>query len=99
MTSSLATTRVPRQQAALSGCLLRCVFHKGPDAVTCAVEVTDTHSYEVCVLPHWNVSESVVEHFEAPAGAVRRHAEIARHLRQSGWVAHYGATHPTGVAA
>jgi hypothetical protein len=56
-------------------------------------------SYDVCVLPHWNLSEATVEHFDTPASALWRHAEIASRLRQSGWVAQYGASHSTCIAA
>ena len=74
--------------------MLRWVFHRGPDTVTCAVEAGGRRSsYNVCVLPHWNLSEATVEHFDAPASALLRHAEIASRLRQGGWVAQYGTTH------
>jgi hypothetical protein len=91
-------TRQPRDTE--SACILRWVFHRGSDALTCAVEVTgDQPSYEVCVLPHWNLFDAAVEHFEAPESALRRHAEIALHLRRAGWVAQYGASHSPRVAA
>jgi hypothetical protein len=80
-------------------CLLRWVFHRGDDALTCAVEAGGRASYDVCVLPHWNLSEATVEHFDAAASALRRHAEIASRLRQAGWMAEYGGSHPTSVAA
>jgi len=43
-------------------------------------------SYDVCVVPHWNVSAAVVETVETPGRALLRHAEIARHLRETGWL-------------
>lgn len=83
-----------------SACILRWVFHRGSDALTCAVEVSgDQASYEVCVLPHWNLRDAAVEHFKAPASALWRHAEIALHLRQAGWVAQYGASRSARAAA
>jgi hypothetical protein len=81
-------------------CILRWVFHRGPDVLTCAVEAgADRSSYDVCVLPHWNLSVATVEHFDAAASALQRHAEIALRLRQSGWVARYGASRSTSIAA
>ena len=75
-------------------CILRWVFHRGSDTLTCAVEASGRRSsYDVCILPHWNLSEATVEHFDAPASALRRHAEIALRLRQGGWIAEYGASH------
>ena len=82
-----------------SSCILRWLFHRGRHTLTCAVEATGRSSYEVCVLPHWNLSASTVEHFQDPASAFRRHAEIALLLRQSGWMTEYGASQRTGVAA
>jgi hypothetical protein len=59
----------------------------------------DRSSYDVCIFPHWNLSLGTGEHFVAPGDALRRHAELASHLRESGWVAQYGASHSTGIAA
>jgi hypothetical protein len=99
MTNSM--TRTPRRFPKVEpGCMLRWVFHCGPDVLTCAVEAGgDRSSYDVCVLPHWNLSVATVEHFDAPASALQRHAEIASRLRQSGWVARYGASRSTDIAA
>jgi hypothetical protein len=90
-TNTIATTR-PRPQAE-PACILRWVFHRGPDALTCAVEADGRSSYDVCILPHWNLSEATIEHFDAPASALRRHAEISSRLRESGWMAQYGVSH------
>jgi hypothetical protein len=94
MTTHTTTNTRPRPQHVEPACILRWVFHRGPDALTCAVEASGRRSsYDVCVLPHWNLSEATVEHFDAPASALRRHAEIASRLRESGWVAQYGVSH------
>lgn len=87
-------TKRPRQAlTAEPACILRWVFHRGPDTLTCAVESdVNGSSYDVCVLPHWNLSGATVEHFEVPASALRRHAEIASRLRHAGWLAQYGAS-------
>ena len=96
--SKAKKTQHPRDTE--SACILRWVFHRGADTLTCAVGVTgDQSSYEVCVLPHWSLSDAAIEHFGSPEGALRRHAEIAVHLRQAGWVAQYGACHSSRVAA
>jgi hypothetical protein len=81
-------------------CILRWVFQRGPEVLTCAVGNNgQPSSYDVCVLPHWNLSDSTVERFKAPAGALRRHAEIASQLRQAGWVTYYGSSQGGDVAA
>jgi hypothetical protein len=80
------TTTPSRSVSAKPVCLVRWVFHRGNAAVTCAVEAAGRASYDVCVLPHWNLSEATVEHYDAPASALCRHAAIASRLRQAGWV-------------
>ena len=100
MTTNTMTSTRRRLTKAAPACFLRWVFHRGPDVLTCAVEASGNQSsYDVCILPHWNLSEATVEHFDTPAGALRRHAEIASRLRQGGWVAQYGASHHAGIAA
>ena len=94
MTTHTSTKTRPRPLHAEPACVLRWVFQRGPDVLTCAIEAGGRQSsYEVCILPHWNLSEATVEHFDAPGSALRRHAEIASRLRESGWVARYRVTH------
>jgi hypothetical protein len=80
--------------------MLRWVFHRGGHALTCAVEaVGDRSSYDVCVFPHWDLSLGTVETFAAAGSALQRHAEIARRLREAGWVAQYSGAPATSIAA
>ena len=65
--------------------ILRWVFLRGRKALTCEVRMHNQRSHDVCVVPHWNVKASIVERFERPASAMRRHAEIAMEFRQAGW--------------
>jgi hypothetical protein len=91
---TMKTMTSPQSLGVEPTCVVRWVFHRGADVLTCAVEGSGGRaSYDVCVLPHWNLSEATVEHFDTPASALRRHAEIASRLRQSGWAAQYGASH------
>jgi hypothetical protein len=85
------TPKAPRQPSTTEPTsVLRWVFHRGGHALTCAVEATsDQSSYHVCVLPHWNLSIGTVEQFVTATSALRRHAEVAARLRESGWVAEY----------
>ena len=69
--------------------IVRWVFFRGSKALTCEVRVKGRREHEVYVVPHWNVSASVVERFDRPWGALRRHAEIASEFRTAGWaIAH-----------
>src|SRR4051812_26136973 len=93
MTINTTAKASRRSRKAEPTCILRWVFHRGPDVLTCAVETAGHRaSCDVCVLPHWNLSVATVERFDAPASALRRHAEIASRLRDAGWVAEYGAS-------
>jgi hypothetical protein len=100
MMTNTMTNKPRRPLSTAPACILRWVFHRGPDALTCAVEAAGGRSsYDVCILPHWDLSLATVEHFDGPASALRRHAEIASRLRLAGWMAQYGANHSTGIAA
>jgi len=67
-------------------CLLRWTFRKGTKSITCQLENHPRDSsYDVCVVPHWDVSSAIVEVAQEPIGAFRRHADIARRLRAAGW--------------
>jgi hypothetical protein len=65
--------------------LVKWVFLKGMKSITCEVRVNSAQSFDVCVLPHWDVSSGVVEGFKDMANALRRHAEIALSFRDAGW--------------
>jgi hypothetical protein len=69
------------------------IFQRHADAITCELDLGADRSYDVCVVPHWDVSSSLVEHFQGPAGALWRHAEIASRLRERGWVLTDHASH------
>jgi hypothetical protein len=72
-----------RKQAESAG-TLRWVFLRGTRVLTCEVRVFGK-TFDVSVVPHWDVSASVIESFDRPASALRRHAEIASHFREAGW--------------
>jgi len=76
------------------------VFRRGPNAVTCELDVRADHTYDVRVTPQWDLPSSVIERFGAATGALLRHAEVSRRLRENGWVLtdHVAADH-TPVAA
>lgn len=100
MPTNTSTRTTRRPLAAEPACILRWVFQRGPEVLTCAVENSgQASSYNVCVLPHWNLSDSMVERFKAPASALRRHAEIASQLREAGWVTYYTSSQDGDVAA
>lgn len=66
--------------------VLSWVLQKDAHALTCELTARADRSYDVIVVPHWDIAASAVEHFAALPEALLRHAEIARQLRESGWV-------------
>jgi hypothetical protein len=91
---------VATRQPADSARILRWVFVRGTKGVTCEVRVCGKETYDVCVVPHWDISSSVIEPFNRPASALRRHAEIATYFREAGWILVRESTRQTaGLAA
>lgn len=66
--------------------MLRWVFRREGRALTCEVDARGTQSYDVTLVPHWDLSAAVTERFDRPLRAMGRHASIARRLRDRGWV-------------
>jgi hypothetical protein len=75
-----------RHVRAPSATMLRWVLQRDRNAITCELDARGGRSYELCVVPHWNPSAAVIERFETPTSALLRHAEVAHHLRQGGWL-------------
>ncbi len=66
--------------------MLRWTFGQGSLALTCSVNAGDHGSYDVSLVPHWNLAASVIDECPSIATALERHAEIALALRSQGWV-------------
>jgi hypothetical protein len=66
--------------------MLRWIFRRGAHTLTCELDARGRHTFEVSLVPHWNVSGGVVERFGDALSAMERHAAIARALRHAGWV-------------
>lgn len=81
-TTHVTASRPPRAESAA---MLRWDFLRGHKVVTCEVRATGRSSYDVCVVPHWDVSSSVVERFAHPVAALRRQAQIASDFQQAGF--------------
>ena len=79
--------------------VLRWVFRRNDHAITCAIDTAGDQAFDVCVVPHWDVSASTIERFEAMHCAFERHAELARRLRDMGWVRTPEMTHRPPAAA
>jgi hypothetical protein len=65
--------------------MLDWLFTRGNHAMACGVHARGRQRYEVHVTALWDGDAPVCEVFDRPMDAVRRHAEIAFYLRQSGW--------------
>jgi hypothetical protein len=80
----MRTSLTARRDADL-GYLVRWTFHRDGTALTCHVNARAPLSYDVCIVPHWNVSAAAVETVATPGRALQRHAEIAKQLLECGW--------------
>jgi hypothetical protein len=66
--------------------VLRWVFRKRDRSLTCLLQRSGAESsYDIYVVPHWDVASAVVEQTDTPIRAFCRHAEIALALRAAGW--------------
>jgi hypothetical protein len=66
--------------------MLRWILGRDTNAITCQLDARSPRSYEVCIVPHWDPSSAVIERYDAPTPAFLRHAEVARRLRENGWM-------------
>jgi hypothetical protein len=82
MTSRETHQKGPAQTAPM----LLWVLQRGANTITCQLDARDDRSYEVCVVPHWDPSTTVIERFDTPTMAVLRHADVAKRLRENGWM-------------
>lgn len=68
-----------------SASCLRWIFVRRGRTLTCEIRVNGGRSYDVCVVPLWDVAASSIETYDEPGDALRRHAEVAFHLHETGW--------------
>ena len=66
--------------------VLRWTFLGKGRTLTCEIMVNGSHSYDVCVIPHWDVASSIIEPYDSLASALSHHAEFASRLRETGWM-------------
>jgi hypothetical protein len=105
MLGVMTTLSPKRTTSHAEAAILPWLFLKGGRALMCeirvSVEVDGRHAHEVCVVPHWDVSSSVIERCDGMADAFRRHAAVAAALRQEGWILireSVPAAHPRNAA-
>ena len=65
--------------------ILRWIFQRGNDLVSCHVERANDQAYAVCLVPYGSEVERFVERCDAAISAFQRHASIAAYLRGNGW--------------
>jgi hypothetical protein len=79
--------------------VLRWVFQRSTHAITCEIDAAGDRAFDVCIVPHWDVSAATIERFDAEYRAFERHAELSRRLREAGWVRARPVPHRPGAAA
>jgi hypothetical protein len=66
--------------------LLRWIFQRGNQTVTCQVDQRPGDgTYTLSLITQSNVANGIAETFNSACSAFRRHAMIALELRRSGW--------------
>ena len=80
-----ASALVPNDSSEPAG-VLRWIFRKGDQSLTCLLQRSAASSYDVGIVPHWDVSSAVIEKTPTSIRAFCRHAEIAMRLRAAGWL-------------
>jgi hypothetical protein len=78
-------THASRARHTEPAAILCWIFLRGTKAITCEIRVNGRQSHDVCVMPHWDLSSSIVERYDRAAHALSRHAEISRRFREAGW--------------
>jgi hypothetical protein len=65
--------------------MLRALLSRNNQLLTCDVIPLGRHGFGVQVVPHWDLSASVIEQYASAVAAVRRHTELSWRFRQIGW--------------
>ena len=66
--------------------MIRWVLYRDGHAVTCELDACGRNTYDVSIVPHWNVAASACEHVEGALTAMECHAALVRRMRADGWV-------------
>jgi hypothetical protein len=92
----ISTLSRPRQTTLDAARLVSWIFQRNGHALTCQVDAGATpSSYDVCIVPHWDVAAAAIETVKSPVKALRLHAEIVKQLQEAGWL----LTHRTAARA
>jgi hypothetical protein len=87
MAHALKSKPVHTQKETTPVVLVRWILRRGNSHLTCQVDVQGrTSTYAISVVPHWDVASAVVETARSSRAALQRHAEIAKRLRDCGWM-------------
>jgi hypothetical protein len=65
--------------------LVKWIFVRNGQMFTCEVRANREHSYDLCIVPHWDIDATVIEPYSRCAEALQRHAEVAASFRDAGW--------------
>jgi hypothetical protein len=65
--------------------LLRWIFQRGNERLTCRVDQQPGTGFTLSLVPHATAALGIAETFTSAWSALRRHAMIASELRGAGW--------------
>ncbi len=56
--------------------MLRWPFTRESAVLTCEIDANPTGGYDVCLVPHWDVSAAAIERIDGAVPAIERHVEL-----------------------
>jgi len=65
---------------------LHWIFQRDGRTLSCSISIGDDLACTLHILPLWGGLAETIEKFTRPVDAIRRHAEVAFYLRESGWL-------------
>lgn len=65
---------------------LHWLFVRDQRAISCDVDVGTNGLFTISVMPLWTTEGRITETYDSADAAMRRHGQIARGLRASGWL-------------
>ena len=84
--TTVTTPSPPQPKDTPRAGMLYWLFYRNDHALTCELSVNADQEYVVQVTPLWDDASPACETFSRPTDALRRHAELATFLRESGWL-------------
>ena len=98
-TMNMSKRQSERNVTETLSCVLRWVLRKGGSAMSCEINMTPDRAFHLRVASSREPGTVQVQYFTNPLAVMARHAEVARGLREAGWVVTERHAMPVSAAA